>query len=368
VRIVDPLLELAVALVRIESINPGLDPGGAGEAGAAGVVAEWAASAGLEVEIQSALPGRPNVIVTARGTGGGRRLLLNGHLDTVGVANMERPFRAEVRDGRLHGRGAYDMKGALASALVATARAREEPLRGDVVVACVIDEELASAGTECLLAAGSFDAAIVCEPTDELVCVAHKGFVGFEIETQGRAAHGSRPDLGIDAIARMGPVLSRLSQLAATLAERPGHVLLGTGSIHASLIEGGQEYSSYPERCVLIGERRTIPGEEIGDLERELIGLVAETSATTRITFSRPPFESDRDGELARQMALGARGAEFCGLPFWTDAALLAEAGIPTVVYGPRGAGAHADDEWVETASLERCARAYLHLARAICA
>jgi acetylornithine deacetylase len=173
-------------------------------------------------------------MVTAVGTGGGRTLLLNGHLDTVGVVGMERPFGAELRNGRLYGRGAYDMKGALAAALIAAARAGAEQLAGDVVVACVIDEELASAGTERLLTRRAADVAVVCEPTHERIVVAHKGFVGFEVETRGRAAHGSRPDLGIDAIAAMGPILTRLHRLAEALERRPGHPLLGPGSIHAS--------------------------------------------------------------------------------------------------------------------------------------
>jgi acetylornithine deacetylase len=358
--------DLAAALVRAESMNPALAAGGSGEAAAAAVVAGWARAAGLEVELDEALPGRPNVLVTARGSGGGRTLLLNGHLDTIGVAGMEAPFAADVRDGRLHGRGAYDMKGALAAALVAAARAREEGLAGDVVVACVIDEELGSAGTERLLASRSADAAIVCEPTEERVCVAHKGFAGFEVVARGRAAHGSRPDLGIDAIAAMGPVLTRLGALADSLADRPGHPLLGPPSIHASTIVGGQEYSSYPERCVLVGERRTLPGETLANLEAELAALVAGSGASARVTFARGPFELGTDDELARVVARSAGAGRLDGVAFWTDAALFGEAGIPTVVFGPRGAGAHATEEWVELASLERCAAVYLDAARAV--
>ena len=360
------VVELAVSLVETESINPGLAPDASGERAVAEVVAEWSRAQGLQVEMYEVSPGRPNVVVTAAGSGGGRTLLLNGHLDTVGVAGMRRPFAADVREGRLYGRGAYDMKGALAAALVAALQARDENLAGDLVVACVIDEELASAGTERLLAARTADAAVVCEPTHERLCIAHKGFVGFEIETRGRAAHGSRPDLGIDAIAAMGPVLTRLRQLADALEQRPGHQLLGPGSIHASLIEGGQEYSSYPERCLLTGERRTLPGESTDDIEQELRGLVEQTGAEVRVTISRNPFEVDAAGELPQRLAL-ATGSGFHGIAFWTDAALLAEAGIPTAVYGPIGSGAHTTEEWVELASLERCSRVYLELARALC-
>jgi acetylornithine deacetylase/succinyl-diaminopimelate desuccinylase-like protein len=360
------IAELAAALVAVESVNPALSPDGSGEAEAAELVARWAREAGLSVELEAVRPGRPNVIVTAPGTGGGRTLMLNGHLDTVGTVGTERPFSAEVRAGRLHGRGAYDMKGALAAALVAAARASEERLAGDLVVACVIDEELASAGTEHLLGAHRADGAIVCEPTDERVCVAHRGFVGFEIETRGRAAHGSRPDLGVDAIAAMGPVLTRLAGLAEALPAGRKHELVGTGSVHASLIEGGQEYSSYPERCLLVGERRTIPGESRAAIEEELRRLVDGTGATLRLTLERRPLETDPAHELPQLVARHAGGG-LEGVAFWTDGALIAEAGIPAVVFGPRGAGAHEPEEWVELESLERCAQVYLETARAFC-
>jgi acetylornithine deacetylase len=364
---VHELATLAASLVETESINPGLGAGGSGERAAAEVVAEWAHAVGLQAEIDEEAPGRPNVVVTARGTGGGRTLLLNGHLDTVAVVGMEDPFAARIRDGRLYGRGAYDMKGALAAALVAAAQAREEKLAGDVVVACVIDEELASAGTERLVASMTADVAIVCEPTDERLCIAHKGFAGFQVETRGRAAHGSRPDLGVDAIAAMGPVLTRLAALADRFACEPGDALLGPPSVHASLIEGGQEYSSYAERCLLTGERRTLPGETTADVEAELQELVEGTGASAQITFGREPFRIDAAHELPQQVARASGDGGFFGIAFWTDAALLADAGIPTVLYGPTGAGAHATDEWVELESLERCSRVYLETARAIC-
>jgi acetylornithine deacetylase len=358
--------ELAATLVATESINPGLGSGGSGEAATAEVVAAWARAAGLEVEVVDVLPDRPNVVVTARGRGGGRTLLFNGHLDTVGVQGMERPFEPVVRDGRLHGRGAYDMKGGLAAALVAAALAAQERLPGDVVVACVVDEEVGSAGTEHLVRTAHADGVVVCEPTDERVCVAHKGFAGFEIETFGRAAHGSRPDLGVDAIAAMGPVLVRLHELASALPDGRRHDLLGTGSVHASLIEGGQEYSSYPERCLLTGERRLVPGETTELLQEELELLVEGTGAATRLTLSRAPFEVDPEHELPSLVARLAGGGVH-GIAFWTDAALHAGAGTPAVLFGPRGAGAHETEEWVELGSLERCVAIYLEAARAFC-
>jgi len=203
------LAELTAQLVAIESVNPALVPGGSGEREIATFVAEWCTERGLEVEVLG--DQRPSVIATRRGTGGGRSLLLNAHLDTVGTAGMEAPFAPRVEDGRLYGRGSYDMKGALAAILVAVAEAPD--LAGDLVVTAVADEELASMGTEAVLEQVTADAAIVVEPTELRVAVAHRGFVGFEIETTGVAAHGSRPDLGVDAIAAMGPVLVALKQI-----------------------------------------------------------------------------------------------------------------------------------------------------------
>jgi acetylornithine deacetylase len=358
--------ELTAALVDAESVNPALGAGGSGEGPAAEVVAAWAREAGLEVEVDEVQPGRPNVVVTSRGTGRGRALMLNGHLDTVSAGGMERPFEARIEGEQLYGRGSYDMKGAIAAALVAAARARDEGLPGDVVVACVIDEEYGSLGTERLVERWNADAAIVCEPTDERIRIAHKGFAGFEIEMPGRAAHGSRADLGVDAIAAMGPVLTRLGELSDRLSREQGHPLLGPGSIHASLIEGGQEYSSYPARCLVTGERRLIPGESEADVVAELEALVAGTAASFRLTFGRGPFEIPADQGLPELVAAAAGADGFHGIAFWTDAALLAGAGIPTVLYGPAGEGAHADVEWVDLASLERCCDAYLAVARAL--
>jgi acetylornithine deacetylase len=358
--------ELARRLVEIPSVNPGL--GGGGEADIARFVAEWLERAGLEVSVEDAAPGRPNVVGVARGTGGGRTLLLNAHIDTVGVDAMEDGGEPRVEAGRLYGRGAYDMKGALAAIMIAGARARELALRGDVIVAAVVDEEVASVGTSALVERWTADAAIVAEPTELQVCVAHKGFVAFEVEVRGRAAHGSRPDLGIDAIARMGRVLVGIEELDGSLRTTPPHALLGTGSIHASVIEGGQEYSSYPERCLLKGERRTIPGETRDRVEDELRGLIAGLDATLALPFAREPFAVAEDEPVVAEIRRAASADGVVGVGFWADSALLAAAGIPTVLYGPRGEGAHAAVEWVDLESLERCLDVYLTVAERLCA
>ena len=357
--------ELAAALVRIDSVNPALIAGAAGEAEIARFVAEWLERAGLEVEVVEPVPGRPSVIGVARGTGGGRALLLNAHLDTVGTQAMETPFEARVEDGRLYGRGSYDMKGALAAAMLAVADAAARRLAGDVILMAVADEEVASLGTEAVLGRVVADAAIVCEPTELQVAIAHRGFAGFEIETHGVAAHGSRPDLGVDAIAKMGHVLVALEELDQRLQAGRRHPLVGTGSLHASLIEGGQEFSSYPARCLLTGERRTLPGETASDIEADL--RAAASDAEVRMLFSREPFEVDEGHELVQTAITAARASGIVGVPFWTDAALVAAAGIPSVLFGPAGEGAHAAVEWVDVSSLERCREVYAAVATAVC-
>jgi acetylornithine deacetylase/succinyl-diaminopimelate desuccinylase-like protein len=361
------LAELAAELVAVDSVNPTLAPGGAGEAAAAQVLAAWLERAGLEVEVEEVVPGRPNVIGVARGSGGGRTLLLNGHLDTVGLLQPDGGLDPRIDGGRLYGRGSYDMKASLAAIALAGAECARRGLRGDVIVAAVVDEEAGSLGTEALLERRRADAAIVAEPTDERLCIAHRGWLAFDIETPGVAAHGSRPDLGIDAIAKMGRVLVAIEELDRKLQAGRSHPLLGTGSVHASLIEGGQEYSSYPERCLLRGERRTIPGERREDVEAELRTLLGDSGGSIAFPFGRDPMEVPPDEEIVRAVQAQLGSEEVHGAPFWTDAALFTEAGIPAVLFGPRGDGAHAAVEWVELASVERCRDLYVSVAAEFC-
>ena len=371
--------ELVRDLVAVDSVNPSLVPGGAGERAIAAHVAGWAGTAGLEAETLERTPGRPSVLVRARGTGGGRTLLLCGHLDTVGVAGMAAPHAPRIAGDRLYGRGAYDMKAGLAAALVAARDAARLGLAGDVVVAAVADEEHASLGIQEALEGVRADAAVVTEPTELELVVAHKGFVWSSVQVAGRAAHGSRPHLGRDAIVDMGRVLTELGALDRALGAR-GHPLLGRPSVHASTIAGGIERSSYPPSCTLELERRTLPGETPADVEAELAALLDRCrAADTRLTVAsetllvREPFEIDPGAPLVG--ALGEAAASVLGRPpriggasFWTDAAFIAAAGIPTVLFGPGGAGAHAAEEWVSLAGTSAVARTLTELARRLCA
>jgi acetylornithine deacetylase len=369
---------LLAELVSIDSVNPSLVPGGAGEGEIARFVGGWLEARGLEVDIDDAEPGRPNVVARARGTGGGRTLLLNAHMDIVGVEGMADPFTPRIEGDRMYGRGAYDMKAGLAAIMVAAADAVGRGLAGDVVVAGVCDEEFASAGAQAVARSVTADAAIVTEPTGEqlVVAVAHKGFTWHEIVVHGRAAHGSRPEDGVDAIARMGHVLVAVDELAARLSASPGHPLLGPGSVHASIIDGGREMSTYPERCRVQLERRTLPGETVETVEAELSALLDgitdaghELEAELHTTLVRQPFEVDPDAAIVQTSleALGP-GTPVIGVPYWADSAIFSAAGIPTVIFGPGGEGAHAAVEWVDLNQLDRCVDALGRVIASFCA
>jgi acetylornithine deacetylase len=383
----DELTQLLSDLVAIDSTNPDLVSGGAGEGEIARFVARWMRNQGLEVETVEASPGRSDVVGIARGrrsraagSGGGKTLVLNGHMDTVGAGNMPDPHAPRIEAGRLYGRGAYDMKGGLAACMFAAAQAAKQHLRGDVIVQAVVDEEYASVGTQAVAPRYQADGAIVAEFTELRLILAHKGFVWLEVETLGKAAHGSRPDLGVDAIAKMGRVLTGVEELDERLRGHPTHALLGSGSVHASLIQGGRELSSYPDRCVLSIERRTLPGETPQGAEAEIAAILdslrntdSSFNAVLRRGLDRPPLETPADSLIAMTVQSAAmktvgHAAPIAGVPFWTDAALLHDSGVPAVLFGPAGTGAHSDEEWVDLASVEACAKTYLQTAIEFCA
>ncbi len=374
----DTVVDLLTRLVQIDSVNPSLAPGGAGEAAIAAFVAGWAERAGLAVETLEETAGRPSVIARTPRRGDGPTLLLCGHLDTVGLGGMTAPLEPRVDGDRLYGRGAYDMKAGLAAALVAAAEAARDGLSGEVVVAAVADEEHSSLGVQEVLRHVRADAAIVTEPTELAVGTAHKGFVWSQIEVVGRAAHGSRPHLGVDAILKTGPVLVALDELNQALGKRT-HPLLGAGNLHGSLIDGGLEESTVPDRCALTVERRTLPGETAADVERELAEVLdrcraadPELQASARTLLVREPFEIDRAERLVQDVAAAAgdvlgEPAAIAGMSYWADAAFIAAAGIPTVLFGPDGDGAHAEVEWVSLPGTIACAQVLARAAERMC-
>lgn len=370
------MLTLLRDLVAINSVNPSLVPGGAGEGEAAACLEAYFRRHAIDVELHEVAPGRPNVIASVEGAADGPTLLLCGHLDTVGVDGMDAPFTPVEQEGRLYGRGAQDMKaGVAASAGALVTLAAEGLERGRVIFAGVIDEEHASLGAEALVRDLTADAAIVAEPTDLQVAIAHKGFAWLEVEVRGKAAHGSRPDEGRDAIVRMGRLLGVLERFDSELRARPTHALLGSGSLHASRIEGGREISSYPALCRLQFERRTVPGEDGGRALTEVEQMIAvlreadrHFDAHARLVMERPPYVVDERSEIVQAVMAATADAGLdappTGMTYWTDAALLAAAGIPSVVIGPRGAGLHGPVEHVELASTTTCRQILVGAAR----
>lgn len=370
---VDRALQLLKDLIAVDSVNPTLVPGASGEAAIARTLSEAMRAMGLTVEMQHVADGRPNVVGTLKGQAPGRSLMFCGHIDTVGVAGMSAPFDPVEKDGRIYGRGSQDMKSGVAAMIDATRVIAESGglASGEIIIACVVDEEHSSIGADALVTRWRADAAVVTEPTDLQVAVAHKGFEWVEIETEGRAAHGSRPREGRDAIRLMGRVLNELDQLDRNLQARASHPLLGAASLHASLIEGGRELSSYPDRCHLQMERRTIPGEAPGSAAREVEEIVArlraadpDFKAAGRSMFARSPYEIAASHELPRLMMQAAGVTSPIGMSFWTDAAVLGDAGIPSILYGPAGAGLHSIEEWVDAGSVLACRDALVELAR----
>jgi acetylornithine deacetylase len=357
--------DVLTRLVSINSVNPRLDPNSPGEGEIAGYIGGLLADLGLSVQMLEPESGRVSVVGTLRGGGEGRALMLNAHVDTVGIEGMERPFSARITNGRLYGRGAYDMKGAMAACIGAVKALVDAgvTLAGDLVVAGVADEEYASIGTADVIRHVPVDGAIVTEPTQLDVCLAHKGFVWLKVCTVGRAAHGSRFDEGIDANMRMGRVLSQLEQLEVQLRTGPGHPLVGPPSLHAALLDGGSGLSTYAARAELQIERRTIPGETQAQVEHEIQEILnrlqaADDSfeATLETLIVREPFEVTPDAAIvqavgdATRRVIGERA--MIGDTPWMDSALLQAAGVETVVIGPAGAGAHSAEEWVDLDSV----------------
>ncbi len=371
-------------LVAIDSVNPSLAPGARGEAEAAHFLRDWLATHGVEAELQEASTegalSRPNVIARLGPESGRAALLIVAHVDTVGAGDMPEPFTPRERDGRLYGRGALDIKSGVAAMCAAAARLAQQKakLSKPLLIAAVVDEECNSLGTQALVKRVAAEAAVVMEPTDLRLCIAHKGYAWLEVTTRGRAAHGSLPEEGRDAIAHMGRVLAQMEVFDAGLAVSTPHPLLGRASVHASLISGGHELSSYPAECRLQVERRTLPGESDAQIESELRSLIASLARADRdfrsevkLLASRQPYEIASTAPIATAAAAALRqvtgSPEVCGMSFWTDTALLAEAGIPGVVFGPRGRGLHGADEYVELASVSTCAEVLHRLALETC-
>src|SRR5581483_6948873 len=359
-------------LVRINSVNPAFSNGTTNERRIAEYLTREFLGLGMDVNRYEPEPGRISVVGRRAGIGGGRSLMLNGHIDTVAVDEMKDPFSAEIRGTRMYGRGTYDMKGGIAACMAAVKSLGDEPLKGDVVIAAVADEEVASIGMSAVLEHHKTDAAIVTEPTELAVCLACKGFSWIEVETAGRAAHGSRFDLGVDANMRMGHVLVALEELERELRARPHHALVGPPSLHVGTLHGGTGASTYAAACKAMVERRMLPSETEAAVLAEIESILNGQGARARPTLTRLGFEARPDAPIVHALMetatrhLGAR-PPVTGAGYWMDAALIAEAGIDTAVIGAIGAGAHAADEWVDLDSVAQVATILADTARAFC-
>jgi acetylornithine deacetylase len=367
-------------LIAIDSVNPSLVPGGAGEKEIGHAVESYMRTIGMDVTVADVAPGRQNVVGVLEGQRPGKALMFCGHLDTVGVEGMDHPFDPVERDGRIYGRGSGDMKGGLAAMLEAAGTLAQNGGWGSgrLIVAAVVDEEYESIGAETLVKDWQADAAIVTEPTGLVVAIGHKGFSWLEVTTEGRAAHGSRPLEGRDAILNMGRVLQQLQDLNQALQNREPHPLLGHPSLHASLVEGGREMSTYPDKCVLKMERRNVSGERAGvalaEVEEILESLKREDSkfsGRAKLLFERPPYETPAENEFPQLLEAAVRsiGHTTCreGMTYWTDAAVLGKAGIPSVIFGPGGLGYHGLEEYVNVDEVLACRDALVIFARDFC-
>lgn len=361
-------IALTQALVAVDSRNPGLAPDAAGEAECAHRLAEVLDAWGFRVALFDAAPNRPNVVARI-GRAGGRTLMFNGHLDTVGVEGMTHaPWEPTIHDGRLYGRGSCDMKGGVAAMCAAAAHAADANIDGEIIIAAVTDEEWQSAGTRALIARGvRADAAIVTEPTRMAIGPAHRGFAWAVVTVHGIAAHGSRYDVGVDANTMAGLLLAELDHYQRTVLPQRTHPLLGRGSFHAARLSGGLGLSTYADACRIEFERRTLPGETGDDFAAELRAACARVAereprfrADVDVTFVQAANDVAVDAPIVQTLAAAAESVDgerppIEGLSYWTDAALLSAAGIPSICYGPGDIRlAHSATEWVSVDEVRR--------------
>lgn len=378
----DAAVDLTVELVGIDSVNPGLAPGAVGESDLVDLLSARLAASGFVVERVEASgeDSRPSVIATFAGTGGGRSVALNGHLDTVGVSGMSDPFVATIvgdrRTGRLYGRGACDMKAGVAAMVVAAETVAAQGTQGDIVLALVADEEHASCGTEAVLERLSGrlpDACLVGEPTWLDFAAAHRGYAVIEVEFTGVPAHSAQPELGVNAVAHVGRLLAAVAARGAELASGPGHPIAGCGSMMATVVSGGSSPFLIPATASAVIERRTVPGEPVDSGLAEVQSILDEmkredpsVQATASATLCRDAWQFNERAEAGVALAGALAGAldatagrapPQVAFPYWMESALWEAAGVPTVVCGPAGGGLHAAEEWVELAPV----RTYTH-------
>jgi acetylornithine deacetylase len=372
------IIGLLCELIRIPSVNPSIAPDEAQtERAVAAFACDWLNARGVRAWEEEAAPGRPNAVSEIGRPAGAavRTLVLCAHLDTVGTAGMTiPPFTPREEGNRVYGRGAYDMKGGVAACMAAAAALAREKLSGRLLLALVADEEYESIGAADFVRRHPADACVLTEASEGRLILAHKGFIWAEITTRGRAAHGSRFDIGVSAVARMGRIISALDRFDAEVLRRRVAPLVGPASMHCAMVEGGVGLSTYAPTCTLKVERRTIPGETPESVLSELRQVVRDAGEEAEVTIRtvRGPLTTVPDAPIAcsvRQAvaAVTGRTPPNAGVAYWMDAAIFADAGIPAVNYGPSGEGAHEAVEWVDADSVVECARVLAESARRFC-
>ncbi len=356
---IPPVEQLLRELIALPSVNPAFVPPGhphAGEQRVAAFLADTAKQAGLEVETQPIVEDRANVLIKLTPQGQiKRRIVLAPHMDTVPCAD-EKQLTPEFRDGKLFGRGACDTKGSVAvylQTLLDLAKAERRPRETEIVLAALVDEENAQGGSRVLGGSGfKADLAIVGEPTKLRVVTAHKGDIWLRLQTRGKAAHGSRPDLGRNAVLEMARVVQLLETTYAKKLREKKHGLLGHATINVGSIWGGNQPNIVPDFCEITADRRTLPGETEKSVFQEIRELLNAHKVRAELMdfkgLESPPLETKDDHEIVQDLMTEARQHQPAGVDFFCDAAILAQAGIPSVVFGPGDiAQAHTADEWI---------------------
>lgn len=367
-----PLFDTLADLVRIESVNPAY--GGPGELEAARYVRRFFEQRGIETWEQEVFPGRPNVIARLPGRDPGRRIILEAHTDTVSVQGMEiLPFEPRIENGRMYGRGSCDTKAGLAGMMHAVASLHEEGRQPpcEVWLAAVVDEEHTYRGVVSLCEGLTGDAALVAEPTGLRAIIAGKGVLRWRIRVDGRAAHSSKPHLGVNAISHAARIVLALEAEHERLAVRT-HPLLGPATLNVGLIQGGVQVNFVPDTCTLEIDRRLLPGERTPDVMAHCEAIVERLHAehpTLQATLE-PPSLSDEALETAADSAparfastlLGEMGLDgtLGGVPFGSDASKLSRQGVPSLIFGPGNIDqAHAAVEYVDLRQVELASEFY---------
>jgi len=359
--------KLLCELIALPSVNPAFLPAGdvrGGEQRVSDFLAATAARAGLDIEFQKVLPGRVNLIARLRPRGKvTHTIMLAPHLDTVPVASNQQ-FIPEKKGGRIFGRGACDAKGpaaAMLTAVCALAKSKQRPRETEIIFVGLVDEESAQAGSRTLAKSHlKADLAIVGEPTELQVVTAHKGNVWLQIETKGKSAHGSRPERGRNAIHLMARVVDALEgDYAHYLRRHHRHKLLGHSTINVGSIRGGTQPNIVPHLCTISVDRRTLPHETDAGVKREIATFLnrkkLKVTFTNTLNATCRPMETDVNLPLVRQFLRSVGQRKPTGVRYFCDAAVLAEGGIPSVVFGPGDITyAHTPDEFVPLRSLER--------------